>query len=640
MKKTLSMLLALVMVLALCPVFASAEAAYTESPFLAAKVEAGELPPVADRLPTNPQVVEVAEIGIYGGVWRQAVTSGTFNHAQSHVTGHLNYNGIIWNLDKTEITTSWLSDFTYNEDYTEFTFTLRDGLKWSDGDDVTTEDVAFWYNDVILNTELSPTNNYYGDCTFTVVDDLTWTFTFAESKPLYPVWWASTDNSRFMLPSHYMKQFHASYAEDIDAVLSAEGFDDWTLMFEDKMNDQKNKDLPVMGPWVMTADPAETNTITYERNPYFWAVDANGQQLPYIDECVISIVESTDLVNMKVIGGEVDVQVACVQESFSNYPLFAQYAEEMNYHIEVSEFNEPNAMNFHFNVTSNDPVKAPYLCNPEFHKAMSLGLDRETIIATFYTVGPYSSKIAQTSPLEASPYYDETLATQYTEFDAATANAMLDELGMTQYDDDGYRMTANGEVFDLVILCPNYDAQWIEVAEMVASQWRENLKVNVNAQQVDPSLWGERTQANDFDITNLTGSNGVLMLTAGSISDWTGDTGYGWGVRCMPGSFIDDDSTINADAKAYWPMDDIDRLKEVGTAIRTETDPAKVTEYWAEITGIWAENLFSIGIGRRLPAINIIKNYMHNVSYLDQDWGYGFCGNSRSDTYWMDADAQ
>ena len=101
MKKTLSMLLALVMVLALCPVFASAEAAYTESPFLAAKVEAGELPPVADRLPTNPQVVEVAEIGIYGGVWRQAVTSGTFNHAQSHFTGHLNYNGIIWTLDKT-----------------------------------------------------------------------------------------------------------------------------------------------------------------------------------------------------------------------------------------------------------------------------------------------------------------------------------------------------------------------------------------------------------------------------------------------------------------------------------------------------------------------------------------------------------
>lgn len=636
MKKTLSMLLALVMVLALCPVFASAEAAtYTEAPVLAAKVEAGELPSVEERLPSNPNVLTVDEIGTYGGTWRQAVTSGTFNHAHAHVTGYLDQNGLIWNTDKTEIVTSWLSDFTYNENYTEFTFTLRDGLKWSDGVAVTTADVEFWFNDMICNTELSPTNKYYGDCTLTIVDELTWTFTFEEVKPLYLNWWAYDGNSRFVLPSHYLKQFHADYSEDIDAVLSEEGFDDWCLMFEDKINHQKNVDLPVLGPWVMTADPAETNTITFERNPYYWAVDQNGQQLPYIDECVISIVESTDLVNMKVVGGEVDIQVACVQESFSNYPLFAQYAEEMGYTIRVSDFNEPNAMNFHFNVTSEDPVKAPYLCNPDFHKAMSLGLDRETIIATFYSVGPYSSEVAQTSPLASSPYYDEELATQYTEFDAETANAMLDELGMTQYDSDGYRMTANGEIFSLVILCPNYDTQWIEVAEMVASQWRENLKVNVTATQVDPSLWGERTEANDFDITNLTGSDGVMLLSDNAIASYTGYSGYGWGVRCMPGSFIDDTSDIDADALACWPMDDINRLKEIGNALKTETDPDKVTEYWAEITDIWAENLFSIGIGRRLPAINIVKNNAHNVGELDQDWGYGFCGFSRPDGYWF-----
>lgn len=633
MKKTLSMLLALVMVLALCPVFASAEGAtYTEAPSLAAKVEAGELPPVEERLPSNPDVLEVPEVGIYGGTWRQAVTSGTFNHAHAHVTGYLDQNAIIWNRDKTEVVTSWLSDFSYNEDCTVFTFTLRDGLKWSDGVPVTTADVEFWFNDVILNTTLSPTNNYYGDCTLTVVDELTWTFTFEEVKPLYPVWWASDGNSRFVLPAHYMKQFHADYAEDIDAVLAEEGFDDWTLMFEDKYNHQKNMDLPTLGPWVLTCDPAETNTITFARNPYYWAVDQNGQQLPYIEECVVSIVESTDLVNMKVIGGEVDIQVACVQESFSNYPLFAQYAEEMNYTIRVSEFNEPNAMNFHFNATSVDPVKAPYLTNPDFRKAMSLGLDRATIIATFYNVGPYSSEIANTSPLAASPYYNETLTTQYTEFDPTTANAMLDELGMTEYDADGWRMTANGEAFDLVILCPNYDAQWIEVAEMVASHWRENLKVNVTAQQVDPSLWGERTAANDFDITNLTGSNGVLFLSAGSVGDWTGDTGYGWGVRFMPGAYLDEGEN------AFEPDANMLRLWELGAAIRVETDPAKVTELWAEVTGIWADQMYAIGIGRRLPAINIIKNNVHNVGELDQDWGYGFCGFSRPEGYWFDAE--
>ena len=118
-------------------------------------------------------------------------------------------------------------------------------------------------------------------------------------------------------------------------------------------------------------------------------MDQNGQQLPYVDSLLISIVESADLMNMKVIAGEVDVQVAGVQESFSNYPLFAQYAEEMNYTIRTSDFNEPNAMNFHFNVTSKDPVKAPYLSSVDFRRALSLGMDRESVIATFYSVGPF-----------------------------------------------------------------------------------------------------------------------------------------------------------------------------------------------------------------------------------------------------------
>ncbi len=637
MRKLLSVLLALAMIAALSPVFAFAEgAAYTEAPLLTAKVEAGTLPALSDRLPTSPNVLEVAEVGIYGGTWRQAVTTGTFNHAQSHLTGYLSKNGVIYAQDNATITTGWLESLSNNDDYTVFTFKIRDGLKWSDGVPVTTEDVAFWYNDMLKNTELTPTESYYPDCTFAVVDDTTWTFTFESPKPLYPAYWAYAGNSRFAQPKHYLQQFHASYlnADELAATMEAESFDDWTTMFEDKDNDQKNMELPVLGPFLMTCDPATTNTITYERNPYYWAVDQNGQQLPYIDNAVISIVESIDLVNMKVIAGEVDVQVAAVQESFSNYPLFAQYADEMNYHIETSDFNEPNAMNFHFNATSVDPVKAPYLTNVDFKRALSMGMDRTTIIATFYTVGPYSSKIAQTSFLEGSPYYNEEWATQYTQFDAAAANALLDGIGMTSYDANGYRMTANGEEFALVILCPNYDDQWIEVAEMVASQWRDNLKLNITASEVDPSLWNERTAGNDFDITNLTGGNGFLYVSTGSVTNWTGYTGYGWGVRFMPGVYLDEGANM------FEPTPDIARLKELGTLIVNETDSAKLEAEIAEVQQIWMDNLYSLGIGRRLPAINIIKNYFHNVANLNQDWAYGFCATSRGDGYWIEADYQ
>ena len=96
------------------------------------------------------------------------------------------------------------------------------------------------------------------------------------------------------------------------------------LTYKDKMNDQKDKDLPVLGPWVLTADPAVTNSLTFERNPYYCVVDQNGQQLPYVDSLLISIVESADLMNMKVIAGEVDVQVAGVQEASQQLPAVSR----------------------------------------------------------------------------------------------------------------------------------------------------------------------------------------------------------------------------------------------------------------------------------------------------------------------------
>ncbi len=636
MKRILSMLLTLVMVLALCPVFAAAENTYTEAPMLAEKVNAGELPPVEERLPEDPQVLVNPEVGIYGGIWRQATPSGTYNHAYSHLTRYISNNALIYDRDNATIIPNWVSSFDYNEEYTEFSFTLRKGLKWSDGDDVTTEDVSFWFNDILKNTEYSPSDSYYFDCTLEIIDDYSWKFIFEAGKPMYLTYWAKADSSRFVFPSHYLKQFHPAYAEDIDAKLAEEGFDDWTLMMGDKTDPSKNMDLPVLGPWVMTSDPAETNTLTYERNPYYYVVDQNGQQLPYIDSAVISIVESTDLMNMKIISGEVDVQAAGLSESFSNYPLFAQYAEEMNYRITTTEHNEPGALNFHVNATSVDSVKAPYLSSVEFRRALSLGIDRESIIATFYSVGPYVSEIAQSSFLEGSKYYDEEFAKQYTEFDPATANAMLDELGMTQYDADGWRMTADGEAFDLVLLVPSYDDQWGEVGEMVAAHWRENLKLNINCSIVEPSLWGERTAGNDFDITALTGTgdNGFLTTTVGSVSSWTGHTGYGWGNRCMPGIYIE------SGEYAFEPTEDMARLQELGELIVVETDDAALTAYIEEVVQIWKDNLWAIGIGRRLPAIIVIKNYVHNADTFGAGWDFGANGTSRGDAYWFDADAQ
>ena len=308
----------------------------------------------------------------------------------------------------------------------------------------------------------------------------------------------------------------------------------------------------------------------------------------------------------------------------------------MNYRLTTVEHNEPGALNFHFNITSVDPVKAPYLSNVEFRRALSLGMDRPTIISTFYAIGPFVSEIAQSSFLENSPYYDEEWTKQYTQFDPETANKMLDEMGMTQYDENGWRMTADGKAFDLVILVPNYDVQWGEVAEMVASEWRENLKLNINASIVEPSLWGERTEGNEFDITALTGSgdNGFLAVTTGSVDTWTGYASYNWGNRCMPGIFI------KSGDHAFEPTPEMARLKELGAQIVVETDDAARDAEIKEVIQIWKDGLYAIGIGRRLPGIVVIKNYVHNADTFGAGWDFGANGSSRGDGYWFDADAQ
>jgi len=637
MKRFLSLALVLTLVLTMCP-FVFAETTYNEAPELAALVEAGELPPVAERLPKNPQVLEVAEVGKYGGLWTQATPSGTYNHAMRHMTGYLAYNGLIYDTDKVTVIPNWLASYENDAEYKVFTFAIREGLKWSDGDDVTTEDVAFWWNDLLKNTEYTASDSYYYDATLEIVDDYTFKFVFETGKPMYYTFWAFNGNSRFAYPSHYLKQFHPTYNADIAATLEAEGYDDWKTMMESKTNDQQNPELPNLGPWVLTVDPSQTNTLTFERNPYYYVVDQAGNQLPYIDDAIINVVESTDLMNMKIVAGEVDYQAAGLSESFSNYPMFAQYAEEMNYKLWTTPHNEPGALNFMINVASTDEVKAPVLSNVEFRRALSLGMDRDTIIATFYSVGPYVSKKAQFSFLEDSPYYDDAWTNSYVDFNVEEANAKLDAMGMTQYDADGWRMTPDGQVFDLVVLSPSYDVQWTEVAEMVASQWRENLKLNINVTMVDPSLWGQRIAANDFDITDLTGTgcNGFQTVTNTSVGDWTAYTSSnGWGNYALTGVYAEGEAAgiVTDEIKAQAA-----RLNELGNIIVTTADQAEKDAAINEVADIWEEGLFCLGIGRRLPAIIVVKNYVKNVTeeVHGAGWDFGANGVVRADGIWFD----
>ncbi len=184
-------------------------ASYGEAPMLSALVEKGELPPVEERLPKNPLVIEpYEEIGQYGGVLRRSYTGPSDT---PNTDRFLRDGFVIWTSDGSKTYPNLLADWDLSTDGRIFTFELREGVKWSDGVPFTTDDVMFWYEDIILNEELTPVVPSYlrpGDeiAVFRKVSDTVFEVEFAVANPMFVE--ERLVEFDIHAPKHYLKQFH------------------------------------------------------------------------------------------------------------------------------------------------------------------------------------------------------------------------------------------------------------------------------------------------------------------------------------------------------------------------------------------------------------------------------------------------
>ena len=572
-------------------------AKFSEAPVLRTKVAAGKLPPVEKRLPEEPAVVvPVEEIGQYGGTWHRVATRVW----DTLLSSRLGYEPLVRRArDAKTIIPNVAKSWKISDGGKVFTFYLRKGMKWSDGHPFTADDIIFWYEDMLLNKELTPAFPKWltigrEPAKIEKVDDYTIRFRFAQPHALF-LDYLTFRGVNIFYPKHYLKQFHPRYTskEKLEKKVKQEGYEFWYQLFQVKSDVCQNPELPTIRSWKLkTAPPA--NRLVTERNPYYWKVDPAGNQLPYIDRIAFDMVESAEIANFKAIAGELDMHSRYM--SFANYTLFMKNREKGDYRVIRWVNPIPDVLNI--NQNCKDPVLRKLFENRKFRIALSLAINREEISELCYlgVAEPWGAL-----PCESDPYY---VKPRYLEYNPEKANELLDEIGLTKRNNEGYRLRPDGKVLSVTI--ETYGAEEAGGAadeyQLIKEYWEKiGIKTAIKVEQ--RNLWESRRAAGEMQI--------CAYLTAGI--HWVVDPS--WYVPTLR-------TSAYAPLYGLWyetggkggekPTGELRRLQELYDKMKVTIDEKERTKLGKEIIRSHAENVWVIGIVR-YPALCIVKNNFRNV---------------------------
>ena len=435
---------------------------YSEAPMLAKLVEEGLLPPVEERLPENPKVEEGMEVGTYGGtvsLYGDRALFPTVPNGEMFVK----YEPVIsFEEDYSWAQPNIAESYELSEDGLTLTLNLKKGIKWSDGVEFTADDIMYCFEYEINNTEIFPVFPVWltvkGEpVTATKIDDYTVQLNFpspyagmlnflshVNGAQVTDIWFG------FFQPAHYMSQYHPDFIGMEEATAMAEelGFESWVTMYKGAIHGS------VFGVTVFPDSPPvlnaflcverTTDRVKLQRNPYYWKVDGEGNQLPYIDEIVIDLITDVEAISAKIMAGEVDFSWG----SIDNLPLYAENQEAGNYSI--IQWKKVQIIGLEFNFTCKDEYLKELFNDIKFRQAISLALDRDEINSLFFL------DLGEPLPYycaSISPYYEQDVfdaAMEYVRYDPEAAKALLAEIGLTETDADGYLLKSDGERLQII----------------------------------------------------------------------------------------------------------------------------------------------------------------------------------------------
>ena len=589
---------------------------FSEAPELAERVAAGELPPVEDRLPEDPLIVPTIErIGQYGGTWRRGFTGLDTNNMDRITHDHVIY----YDIDGYTLVPHIAKGWEISEDGTTFTFHLREGMKWSDGVPFTADDFVFAFEDVILNDDINLVKANYVKvegqlCKVEKIDETTVRYTF--HKPNYVFienagglavggQFVNGGGNPPYAPGHYLKQFLPKYTplSELKNMAKAGGDRSWVYRFQRMASPHKNRDLPVVGPWKLVT-PITSEIYSFERNPYYFAVDPEGNQLPYIDKIVLRRFEDMEVFNTRVITGEVDMQHRHVL--LDKIAVLKRESSKGNYRVLIwPNLGGSDGIIYVNQTWVGDPEIEKLLRSRDFRIALSLAIDREEINESiFMGIGvPRAFLPFPDNPYYPGPEYEKKHAVRNLE----QSNAILDALGLDKRDSDGYRLrTDKKERLGLTFSVPAQSLIDFEgIAELLVNHWKD-LGITIHLRVDGEAFHGTRASNNELQMT--------MWFAGGSENPWTYPN---MTIPVIGGAFAPLNSTwyVNEGKKGLAPTGGLKRLQEIYVE-GNSLPKAMRTELGKEIWRIHSENLYVIGTVGQSPAMNgvvVVKNNFRNV---------------------------
>jgi len=599
-KRLFVLLLAALSLVVLSVSVSAQDMEYKEAPMLAARVAAGELPPVEERLPENPEVVQpVDSIGVYGGIWNRAWRGVSDYHAYGRIT----YDPVLrWPRDPNDPVQPGLAErWEWNEDGTELTLYFRKGLKWSDGEPFTVDDVIFWWEAIETDPNITAaihTEWTVGGEPMTLekIDDSTITLKFAAPNGLAETvglafhgnqWPLAFERFGFFAPKHYLEQFHPAYSESGSYEL-----------FEEKAS-EFNVDLPVMKAWKISQYEEGAPLMIAERNPYYYRVDPEGNQLPYIDYVYFNLVEDVAGINAMGIAGDLDMQARGID--LAQYPVYQENAEAGDYRMLLWPNAQASSLTLWFNQSYADEKYRTLFQDLRFRKAMSHAIDRDTINEVSF-LGQGVPRTITVVP--DSPYYIPELENLNGEYDPELATSLLDEIGLVK-GSDGFYTFADGSPINVVIET-SLTATGMQDGLELITQWWNDVGIKTELEIETRDVFWPRAGANEVMVATWTTDRGLVPMV---------DPIY-----IMPF----DERSWMAPAFGIWyktrgaegmePTPEFKAAMDLYDEYTSTIDPERQIEIGKELVRMSTEQLWTLGTVGLVPNPVVVKNNFMNVA--------------------------